>query len=68
MNMEKSDFVEFSLFPLLNRIDETIVKAEYTEENGEEYVYVRYNGGYAMKICVSADSLAALSRDVLKRI
>ncbi len=65
----KSAFVDNELSKLLHKVDEDIESADYDITIGnEEYVYVRYKNGSVLKICVTADSLSALCRDVLSRI
>lgn len=73
MNMErmhKSEFCERELTALLKAIDRDIEKAEYELcDNGEEYVHILYaTTGGATTVCVTADSLLALTRDVLKKL
>ena len=68
MNLVKKIFCERELTQLLRVIDRDIEQAEYELcRNGEEYVHVLYiaNGGQTT-VCVTADSLLALTRDVLK--
>lgn len=67
----KNKFVSQYLKPLMLalRID---VKDVYYERHphdgyiGDEYVFVVFPNGYTKKICVTADSLIALVRDVFK--
>ena len=71
MNMErirKSTFCERELTALLKAVDRDIEKAEYELcDNGEEYVHILYaTTGGVTTVCVTADSLLALTRDVLK--
>ena len=71
MNMErirKSTFCERELTALLKAVDRDIEKAEYELcDNGEEYVHILYaTTGGIITVCVTADSLLALTRDVLK--
>lgn len=73
MNMErihKSEFCERELTALLKAIDRDIEKAEYELcDNGEEYVHILYaTTGGVTTVCVTADSLLALTRDVLKKL
>lgn len=71
MNMErirKSEFCKRELTALLKAADRDIEKAEYKLcDNGEEYVHILYaTTGGTTTVCVTADSLLALTRDVLK--
>lgn len=67
----KTKFVSQYLKPLMLalRID---VKDVYYERRphdgyiGDEYVVIVFPNGYTKQICVTADSLIALVRDVLK--
>lgn len=66
----KADFVTNELAALIRKIDKEIERAEYTAlPNGEEFVHIfDPSGRMAIKICVTADSLSALTRDVLRAI
>lgn len=73
MSMEgihKSEFCERELMALLKAVDRDIEKAEYELcDNGEEYVHILYaTTGGVTTVCVTADSLLALTRDVLKKL
>lgn len=73
MSMErihKSEFCERELTALLRAVDRDIEKAEYKLcDNGEEYVHILYaTTGGVTTVCVTADSLLALTRDVLKKL
>ena len=73
MSMErihKSEFCERELTALLRVVDRDIEKAEYELcDNGEEYVHILYaTTGGITTVCVTADSLLALTRDVLKKL
>lgn len=73
MSMErihKSEFCERELTALLKAVDRNIEKAEYELcDNGEEYVHILYaTTGGVTTVCVTADSLLALTRDVLKKL
>ena len=73
MSMErihKSEFCERELTALLKAVDRDIEKTEYELcDNGEEYVHILYaTTGGATTVCVTADSLLALTRDVLKAV
>ncbi len=73
MSMErihKSEFCERELTALLKAVDRDIEKAEYELcDNGEEYVHILYaTTGGVTTVCVTVDSLLALTRDVLKKL
>lgn len=73
MSMErinKSEFCKRELTALLKAVDRDIEKAEYELcDNGEEYVHILYaTTGGQTTVCVTADSLLALTRDVLKKL
>lgn len=73
MNIEqthKSEFCEKELTALLKVIDHDIEKAKYELcANGEEYVHILYaTTGGVTTVCVTADSLLAMTRDVLKKL
>ena len=67
---QKSTFCKRELTALLKAIDRDIEKAEYELcDNGEEYVHILYattGGVTTVRVTVTADSLSALTRDVLK--
>lgn len=74
---QKAAFVGIELTALLRRIDTEIDRAVYEKfENGEEYVEIHYRqylfrteaNRRPLVVCVTADSLSALTRDVLKAI
>lgn len=68
--MHKSAFCKRELTALLRAVDRDIEKAKYELcDNGEEYVHILYAAtGGAVTVCVTADSLLALTRDVLKKL
>ena len=68
--IHKSNFAKRELTALLKAIDRDIEKAEYELcDNGEEYVHILYaTTGGVTTVCVTADSLLALTRDVLKKL
>lgn len=70
MNIEKSDFVEFSLQPFIKRLDESIEKLEYeySKETFEEYCIISFKNGLTKKVVISGDSEKAIVYDVLKKI
>lgn len=70
MSIEKSDFVEFSLEPLIKRIDESVerLEYEYSEATLDEYCIISYKNGFRRKVCITADSEKAITNDVLKRL
>lgn len=68
--IHKSEFCKRELTALLKAVDRNIEKAEYELcDNGEEYVHILYaTTGGVTTVCVTADSLLALTRDVLKKL
>ena len=65
---KKQEFVEKHLEPLIKAADFSVESVVYTSDNGE-YVTIRYiQSPNAVRVCVSGDSLAALTRDVMKKI
>lgn len=70
MSIEKSDFVEFSLEPLIKRIDESVerLEYEYSEETLDEYCVISYKNGFRRKVNISGDSEKSIVFDVLKML
>lgn len=66
----KSRFVSAELQALVKRIDPDIVSVgySYTGTTGTEVVTVNYRDGNAIGVNVTADSLCAITKDVLKHI
>lgn len=67
----KKEFVRQCLNPLLGELGIGVRDAYYERRPhdgyiGDEYVVIVFENGYTKEICVTADSLIALSRDVLK--
>ena len=67
---EKEQFVECQLYPLLDKINHSILYADYqVEENGEEFVVITFAESLAeRRVRVTGDSLKALTTDVLRHI
>lgn len=69
---KKCWFVRSNLLPLLQAIDKDILSAEYQLERNEEYVEIRWlsqsGASYHRKVNITADSLLAIAKDVLKCI
>ena len=64
---EKQEFVQFKLMPLLADIDKNVTSVEYrVSERGGEYVVIERKDDSPLTITVTCDSLAALTRDVMK--
>jgi len=67
---QKDIFVRHELLMLVQAIDKKILRLEYeVSEDGQETVYIVWlqsYGEYRKPINVTADSLAAMARDVLK--
>lgn len=73
MNEKKFNFVRHELLNLLQAIDHDIIDVEYQICMGEEYVEIQWlnhktDHTYCKKVCVSGDSLKAITIDVLKKI
>ena len=69
MSMEriyKSAFCKAELTAFLKAVDRDIRNARYEEIGDEEYVRINFNNGSSRRVCVTADSLLAMARDVLK--
>lgn len=66
----KKAFVTHQLKDLLHRIDSDIADVDYEVrvDDDEEFVRITYTNGYPRVICVTRDSLAALTRDVLNHL
>ena len=65
---KKQEFVEKHLEPLIKAADFSVESVVYTSDNGE-YVTIRYRKSKnEIRVCVGGDSLAALTRDVMKKI
>lgn len=70
---KKDRFVRHELLSLLKEIDHSIISSEYQVIGGDEYVQVNWlyhesGTKYHLKINVTADSLKALTIDVLRYI
>lgn len=70
MNIEKSDFIEFSLQPFIQRLDEGVESLSYEYDDGtaEEYCVIRYKNNNTRRVCITADSETAITNDVLKAL
>ena len=66
--VEKSDFIEFSLQPLIQRLDEGVefLSYEYNNSTAEEYCVIHYKNKHTRKVCITADSEKAITNEVLK--
>ena len=67
---KKLNFTNKFLFSLCSQIDEDIIDMQYliATPSNEEYVYITFKDYYRKRICVTADSLKAMTCDVLKEI
>lgn len=69
---KKESFVRHELLEMLKAIDKDILSTEYQLDGSDEYVEVRWlfdsGTSYRRKINVTADSLLAIAKDVLKNI
>ena len=68
--LDKGNFVAFELFSLCKKINCDIMQMRYVvaSPSQEEYVEVVYKNNYRQRICVTADSLYAMSLDTLRYI
>ena len=70
MNENKKRICEL-LLPAIQatRSGEDVTALEYVkEETGDEYVYIKFKGGFSYRACVTADSGAAMIRDIMKEL
>ncbi|MBR5782894.1 MAG: hypothetical protein IKY33_01565 [Clostridia bacterium] len=67
--VRKMKFVQDNLEPLMRRLDPKITAVVYTYDHGsgEEVVSVCRNADI-VNVCVTADSLAALTMDVVRSL
>ena len=65
---EKREFVNCELTSLIYKVGNSIARLIYQYDNGDEFVTIEYRNGHNQKVDVTADSLIALARDVLKEI
>jgi len=67
--VRKMKFVQDHLEPMMLRLDPMITAVAYTYDygSGEEFVAICRNDGVE-NICVSADSMAALTVDVVRSL
>ena len=68
---KKEIFIRHELLQLVQEIDKKILRLEYEVEDGDETVYIVWlqsYGEYRKAVNVTADSFAAIARDVLKYI
>lgn len=73
VQMKKDSFVRWELLALLQKIDRDILSIEYQIIGSEEFVqisWLNHSTGekYHKRICVTGDSLKALTTDVLCHI
>ena len=68
--VEKSDFIEFSLQPIIQRLDDSVESLTYEYDDGtaEEYCVISYKNKLKRKVCITADSERAITNDVLKAL
>ena len=68
---KKERFITHELLQLVQAIDKKILRLEYEVEDGDETVYIVWLqsfGEFRKAVNVTADSIAAVARDVLKYI
>lgn len=71
--MDKERFIRNSLLPLCKEINSDIADLQYINENGEEFVDIKYlniNRSFTLhqQICVSANSIRAIAIAVINEI
>lgn len=66
--MDKKSFIESELSRLLAIAKPNLVSCTYEKELNEEYVVVHCDSGYIYKICISANSLAAIVCEVFTKM
>lgn len=64
----KRRFVQNHLEPLMKALYVGIISVNYQVEKNEEFIITKYRDGGTLRACVTADSLSALCRDVLKTV
>lgn len=65
---DKNHFVIYCLRDMLHFIDNDIHKVTYTATEDMETVTIGYKSGHEIVVDVTADSLKALAKDVLRKI
>jgi hypothetical protein len=66
--LNKALYVKKELSAAAKKADSNICGLEYEVFNREEYVRIEYANGHFARVCVTADSLPALSCDVFRYI
>lgn len=64
----KKQFVEVHLKAMVVAANDYYVDVSYGTEGYEEYVYVHCKDGHEIRICVTADSLMSIVRDVVRKL
>lgn len=64
----KRRFVQNHLESLMKALYVGIISVNYQVEKSEEFIITKYRDGGTLRACVTADSLSALCRDVLKTV
>lgn len=68
----KASFIEEELSMLMSRIDPQIKDLRYDVGTGdrmnEEYCVILFSNGYKKKVCITANSLSAITTDVLRAV
>lgn len=67
---KKLVFTKQELFSLCKKINENIIDMNYLKAtpSNEEYVEIVFKDFYRKRVCVTCDSLKAMTNDVLKEI
>ena len=70
---QKASFIEEELAMLVSKINPDVKDLRYEggtgdQNKGEEYCYILFANGHKKKVCITADSLSAITKDVLRAI
>lgn len=69
-SIDKSDFIEFTLQPFIQRLDESVASLSYKYDDGttEEYCVICYQNNFSRKVNITGNSEKAIVSDVLKML
>lgn len=66
--LNKMKFIHNQLSPLIKKIDSDIIRLVYFIDRDDEFINIVFRGGYIKKVIVTADSLSAITKDVLRAV
>ncbi len=66
--MDKDSYVSAHIEPMMKVLDERIKSVKYRHTGSVEFVDIAYGFGQKMHVCVTADSLAQMTIDVIKAV